>query len=204
MDIFRRALVLLAASRPDGGEPELNRALYDCVQIAIRHRYLDGDHVPYAPVSYEARNAPTPATKGSSSERKIPDFQWGYLDHQQPNPLNSARYFAIECKRLGKRTRSSVFNVLYVEEGVVRFVDPAYKYGKEVSEGAMVGYVESMTREAVLAEVNEAAASHNLSALTYTKSGPGPLHELVHIFEREFRISPFALSHLWVEAPPQA
>jgi hypothetical protein len=203
MDIFRRALVLLAASRPDGGEPEINRALYDCVQIAVRHRYLDGNHVPYAPVAYEARNAPTPATKGTSSEFKIPDFQWGYMDHQQPDPRNSARYFAIECKRLGKRTRSWVFNLHYVEDGIVRFMDPAYRYGKDVREGAMVGYLESMTRETVLAEVNEAAVSHNLAPLAYLKSGPGPLHEFAHRFERDFRISPFTLSHLWVEAPPR-
>jgi hypothetical protein len=202
VSIMRSALARFHTRRPPmAGEPELNREFFLCILEVNRENRLAGDAWFDYPPSYEARNPPSPGTEGSASERKVPDFHWGYLDHEEPDARRSVRTFVIECKRLGAPSSAGwAFNVHYVDDGVGRFRDPDWRYGKDVGSGAMVGYVESMTPDEILAEVNGASATRGLPQLSPTTQAE-PLHEFDHAFDRPFEVSPFRLLHLWVESP---
>lgn len=90
--ILRSALDLLRANSPQGDELKLNRELYLCILDVNRENKAVGNDswFDYAPV-FEGRNPPTPGTEDSASERKIPDLQWGYIDHQADHPRDSVR-----------------------------------------------------------------------------------------------------------------
>ena len=203
LGLLRSALELLRTRRPTGGEPELNRELFLCILEVNRRNHDAGNEFwfDYAP-TYEARNPPTPDTEDSASEKKIPDLYWGYLDHQEPDPRRSSRNFVIECKRLGQATAAGwVFNVRYIADGVHRFLHPDWRYGKDVSSGAMVGYIESMDADAILEEVNVAAFQRGIAPIAWAGGPTPPLHELGHSLGRTFQMTPFRLIHLWIEVP---
>jgi len=197
--ILRRALVLLGHQLPLRGEPALNRALYFCILTANKEqREGGGEFFDYQPV-WEGRNPPSPDTLSSSSERKIPDFYWGFIDQEEPDPHRAVRNFTIECKRLGPTSAGGwAFNTRYVDDGVIRFIDPRWRYGKDVSSGAMIGYIENSTALAVLADVNAIASVRSVPVLAEVRVVE-PLYELTHAFVRSFAISPFRLTHLWLE-----
>ena len=94
------------------------------------------------------------------------------------------------------------FNVRYVDDGVRRFLDLEWQYGKDVATGAMVGYVESLTPEEIIVEVNGALDRLGVSALTLPPRIGSPLIEMEHSFDRPFEISPFQLVHLWTDIRP--
>lgn len=201
---LRDALILLNAAGVAGQEPEISRELYDYLLIANRKRHEQGFRALDVPIIWEARNPPSPETKGTSSERKIPDFQCGYIDHHQVDPLRSSLSFIIECKKLGHPTKARwVFNKNYIDEGIKRFVDPGYRYGKDVSDGAMAGYIESMTVEELVTEVNSGAAAASLPPLIQCAGDGESLYEYKHALNRDFPTSPFTLWHLWIEMTAQ-
>ena len=201
--ILRSALHRLRARRPEGAEPKLNRELYLCILEVNRENKESGGLWLDSPPVLDARNPPTPDTEDSASERKIPDLSWGYIDHQERDPRRSVRNFTIECKRLGSPSSSGWnFNVRYVKDGVRRFTDLKWRYGKDVAKGSMVGYVESLTPEQIVAEVNGVLSQLRVSALTLPPGPDGSLTEMEHSFGRPFAISPFRLVHLWIDIRP--
>lgn len=205
LDVLRDALSLLADQHSTGTEPELNRALYECILRANRNRSNAGMAALDVPVMWEARNQPSPTTASGTAERKIPDLQCGYIDHDCADPLLSARAFVVECKRLGQPTPSGWnFNERYVTDGVARFVDPEWQYGKHVASGAMVGYLDGTAMDDVLSEVNTATETSAVPALVDRGATMGPVHELVHTLTRTFPETPFRLTHLWVGTPGHA
>jgi hypothetical protein len=200
--VARDALIRLAEQSVHGDEPALNRAFYECAMLANRDRHDRGQAYLESLLIWEARNQPSPATSGTTAENKIPDFQCGYTDHACPDPLSAVRMFVIECKRLGTPTATGWnFNSRYVSDGVLRFVDARWQYGKHVESGAMIGYLDGMSAPAVLAEVNTAATNHGVPLLVMGSGSVSPLHELRHSLGRSFAESPFELVHLWVENP---
>ncbi len=200
LNLVGDALSLLSAQSITGDEAEFNRELYFCLLRANRQNRDQNDNwFDYSPV-WEARNPPTRATTGNSSEFKIPDFYLGYIDHDEPDPERCSRNFVIECKRLGAPTASGwAFNVHYVEDGIIRFIHPGWRYGKDVSSGAMVGYIESMEPGAILAEVNATAEKRGVPGLGRRSTGGGQIHHLDHSLRREFPVSPFRLTHIWAD-----
>ena len=202
--ILRFALHRLQTKGLHGDERKLNRELYSCIlEVNAQDKESGGDSWFDYPPIYDGRNPPTPDTEDSASEWKIPDLQWGYIDHQEPNPRRSVRNFAIECKRLGTSSSSGwKFNVHYVKDGVRRFIDLQWRYGKDVASGAMAGYVESMTRADIVAEVNTALNHIGVPALTFPPEAGGPLSVTEHSFDRPFENSPFRLVHLWIDIRP--
>lgn len=194
------ALLMLSADPLDGSEPELNRRLYECILLANRARHDRGDTFLDVPVMWESRNQPTPSTMGGSAEQKIPDFQCGYIDHQSADPLHSGRFFVIECKRLGP-TSSAGWNFVahYVTDGVARFIDINWQYGKLVDSGAMIGYLQGVSAVEVLREVNAVVANLGIPELQATYASAAPLHQLEHTVARNFPHSPFRIVHSWVE-----
>ncbi|NYI44938.1 hypothetical protein BJ993_002018 [Nocardioides aromaticivorans] len=201
LDVFRDALHLLAAQGARGTEPDLNRLLYECVLRANRNRRIAGLAALDTPVMWESRNQPSPTTASGTAENKIPDFQCGLIDHECPDPLLSAKAFVIECKRLGQPTKSWNFTERYVTDGMSRFIDVGWQYGKYVRAGAMVGYLEGIALRSVIADVNVAANSNAVPPVSLNGTSTAPLHELVHTLTRAFPESPFQLTHLWVETP---
>ena len=203
--ILRSALLRLRTKRPNCDEPKLNRQLYLCIIKANNENKKSGGFGFDHPPACDALNPPTPDTEDSASERKRPDLSWGYIDHQEQNPHRSVRSFAIECKRLGSPSSSGrKFNIHYVCDGVRRFTHREWRYGKDVASGAMVGYVESLTPQEIVAEVNGVLTQLEVSALTLPPGAAGSLTEMEHSFGRPFAISPFRLVHLWIDICPTA
>ncbi|HEX5544556.1 MAG TPA: hypothetical protein VFX10_03600, partial [Nitrospira sp.] len=196
LSLLQDALALLHADGDDGtsSEPDLNRRLFECLLKANENdRRRGGNRYFDYPPTWEGRNPPTPDTLDTTAELKIPDFYWGYLDHDEPDAARCARNFVIECKRLGSVTGSGrALNLCYVEYGVVRFVHPAWRYGKDVADGAMVGYIQSMDPDGILADVNSAARQRCLPELCKDELERGVIWlTLSHSLSRPFEVTPF-------------
>ena len=194
MNVLRRAADLMIAGGDRGLEPDLNRQLLLYLHQATRDLEQQGAYVPSTYPMLEAQNQPAPSTKGASSEDKRPDLQWGYRDSQIPDSMDAIRTFYIECKRIG----TASLDPLYVKEGVWRFIDKIWSYGRNVTDGAMVGYVEGKGPDSALMRVNAASASAGVPTLTQV-SEYGARRELGHELIRNFEKSPFRLYHVWID-----
>jgi len=199
--IIERALLLLRAEN-DLPKPEcdLNRLFYFRLLRASRELYPTD---PVAPSS-ECNNQPDPDDEvRAAREYKRPAFQWGYRDRYEPDPDRSSMQFTVECKRLGAPLRAGwIFNVNYVTNGICRFRDPTWGYGRRFSSGAMVGYWQSMELSQVLREVNEEAARNALPEIVPVGEPMQYGHRSEHTFDRIFPASPFRLRHLWIDLRP--
>jgi hypothetical protein len=182
-------------------ETEINRQLFFCMQKADRDLVAAGkelDHIPQP----EAHNTPDPEDERQAKwEVKRPDFQWQIIDHMA-SVHESVRCYAIECKRLGSpSSRQWILNREYVVSGVCRFSHESHRYGNRCASGAMVGYVQTMSFEEILAEVNQNARKNCVGELTPPNRGwhDKDVSRLKSKIDRTFPISPFTLRHLWVD-----
>lgn len=203
--VLTLALEILRSNNPDlttENEDTLNYELYLCMLDAVRE--LGGVDSGFDwPPAYECINQPLEDEDHLDVARKRrPDFQWGYIDHLAP-PRKSAKFYYIECKRLGKPTPSGwVFNQNYISNGVLRFVNRAYNYGRASSSGTMIGYVQSMENENILAEVNSEAGNNGIPAIELNSEGwkNNGTSRLDHEFDRpEVPPTPFKLRHFWLD-----
>ena len=195
MAVLLHALRLLVTDGPEDLhlELEMTRELYLRMLTARRALSNAGEWVPDGLPTLDGRNSPTPDTAGTAAERKLPDIQWGYQDDLEPDPQRSARFFHVECKRLG----GADLNSRYVDDGVIRFASLEHRYGKDVREGAMIGYlVEGRTSDA-LADVNQRSATAGLPEVLLV-SDNDYVSVLESTLDREFPKSPFKLHHAWV------
>jgi hypothetical protein len=204
VDILLLALAILQ-NKTDLPQSEvlLNRELYFCLLEANRKLRDLGSGGFNHPPTPEGHNPPDPDDETRSiRENKIPDFYWGYIDHLEPDPRRSARYYVIECKRLGDPLRTDwILNQNYVVNGILRFVTEEHGYAKGEKSGAMVGYVQSMELDAILYEVNAACKSkaiHRIGTPIGSWQTKGTSF-LKHQLDRPFSVSPFRLSHFWVD-----
>ncbi len=205
-------------------EDRVSRALYCCLEQAqnnlkTKEKGLMGTLFWQIPIQ------PNPNVSYEEHEDNIPDFSWhifdnvmtfekeGY-DREKPHlPLNF--YFHIECKRLGSPTSPSwKLNPNYVYHGIVRFISKGHRYGQHTQSGAMIGYLEDMTCEKILQEINAAIEQVKQTSFVQTLSPPtkiSPLSlsqdgwqdkspsRLSHQLERSFPKSPFTLWHFWLD-----
>nr|VFK11958.1 MAG: hypothetical protein BECKLPF1236A_GA0070988_100628 [Candidatus Kentron sp. LPFa]VFK27873.1 MAG: hypothetical protein BECKLPF1236C_GA0070990_1005410 [Candidatus Kentron sp. LPFa] len=197
--VFERVLLLL---RQDGETPilekELNRLLDlklvdACVELDKRQRFFHP--------TLEAKNPSDPEFRETQTyEEKRPDFQWTHIDQSIPGaPVK--RSFTVECKRLGKPINRRNLNKEYVTRGVIRFRHPGWRYGKDLSEGLMIGYIQSGEHNGIRAKIDETLRSEDIDELTcndseWKKAG---VSRLEHRFTREFPVSPFRLTHFWLD-----
>ena len=196
--ILERALMLLQLEDdlPEA-ECDLNRRLYFCLLTASRELFPKDDIAPLP----ECNNQPDPDDEvRSKREQKRPDFQWAYLDRYESDPHRSSKQFVVECKRLGKSTRTDwILNSNYVEHGILRFQDQQWAYAKRFPRGAMIGYWQSMEAKEVLNAVNNHARKKSLPDLVLMGNwNSKDVNRLSHTFDRPFDISPFELRHLWI------
>lgn len=199
LEVFQRALVGLE-SKPDlpEDERELNRKLYfrakeENLRLTRAGRGLAGTIVP------DSSNLPLGEDAESRArERKRPDFQCELIDAQAGEYL----VYALECKRLGERSSGgSVFNKLYTEKGVKRFMNPKWGYGEGAASGAMIGYLQSMSSDEILKQVNVYAKKTKVPAIKregdeWVDRG---VTRLTQTLNRKVDPSPFRLSHLWLD-----
>ena len=184
-------------------EDKLNYELYFCMLEAVRRLGGEDSGINSPPV-YECWNQPLEEEELLDvSRKKRPDFQWGYIDHLEPNPRKSAKHYYIECKRLGTATRSDrVFNQNYVLHGVLKFVEPEWKYGRASSSGTMIGYIQSMEVKDILVEVNEEACNSDIPPIELGPKGwkENGVSRLKHEFNRP-KVLPtrFTLRHFWLD-----
>jgi hypothetical protein len=196
MSVLLEALRLCADDSFSGAviETDMTNQLFLGILKARRALLQAGEDVPDGIPAIDGRNSPSPGTIGTTAVRKLPDIQWGYQDDTDPEPVNSARVFHIECKRLGDATLDGK----YVDEGVVRFTTLVHRYGKDVSDGAMVGYVVAGDLLDALPAVNERLSSVGLSPITVASSYAAAVSCLSQRFARPYAKSPFTLQHVWV------
>lgn len=182
-------------------EPEINRQLFLCMTQANRDLATAGkgfDHLPQP----ESANLPDPSDERRADwERKIPDFQWQIIDHLAP-ARESVRCYAIECKRLGSPPRRDwILNEEYVANGMCRFANASHRYGNRCRSGAMIGYMQSMSFDSILTEVNDHVRKHAVGELVPKPetSCADRVKRLESSICRAFPISPFYLRHMWVD-----
>ena len=203
LEVFTFALQLLTQeSNLPAQEIEINRKLYFCIHRANRVMSKENRGL-LCPPSYDSKNAPdVDDNERAKREDKRPDFSCGLYDDQELDPQRSAKFYVVECKRLGLPCGTWKLNKNYVQHGICRFVEPEWGYGKSVSSSAMVGYVQSMEFEDILVEVNgqvrqKTLATISLSAEGWKERGVSRLEQSltrVRIPPREFQ-----LRHMWVD-----
>jgi hypothetical protein len=203
LQVLTLALRLLAREKDlPTGENQINRKLYFCIPHAIRELHNQGIDLISCPF-YEGNNQPDISDEERAArEDKRPDFQFGFIDHQEPNPDASIKQYVVECKRLGTSGRSGwVLNTNYVEHGVVRFHNEEYGYGKSRSSGAMIGYMQNTSAEQILDDVNHVAIARGIARITLPREGwqRGDVSALAHRFDRAMQPTPFDLRHLWLD-----
>lgn len=199
--VFKRALLLLREKDclPED-EPNLNRELrFAVVTARLAIDPIGRFGAPY----FEAQNPPDPdAEEVQPYEYKRPDALWMHDDPAAPDDRHREKCFAIECKRLGYPTKARWnLNEVYVTHGIQRFRTTGHHYGMHMAEGAMVGYVQSMGLKEVFVEVCRHAAAVSAPPLVLAAEGWNSrgVTELGHQFARDFPISPFYLTHLWLD-----
>ena len=194
LDILRAALALLAGQAPDDNENDINRLLYRAI-IRASHR-LVGQGATIAPVVLEGRNPPVSTDKERTErEFKIPDFYWAFIDPLTNDPEDAAKQFVVECKRLTEPI--STYTREYVKSGIVRFISEGHGYGKGVSSGVMVGYLQGVFLDDAYRRVVGMAFVYCAPPLSIRSRNGESGAEFVQEIERAFPVSPFRLTHLW-------
>lgn len=199
LEVFQCALLCLEAeSKLPEKEDELNRKVY-FLALKENRRLLQEGRGRQSPIMYESRNQPTAETpKPLAREWKRPDFKCGFVDSQSEYPL----FLDLECKRLGKPSSGgTVFNKLYTEKGVKRFMAPESGYGEGAASGAMIGYLQTISPDEILKEVNGYAEKVHVSAIDRTEGHwiDRGVTRLNQTLDRKVSPSPFRLRHLWVD-----
>ena len=87
--------------------------------------------------------------------KKRPDFACLLKNLQAQDFRKSQVAYYVECKRLGLPDKELVFNDLYSEKGISRFVTVEHQYGKGCPSASMIGYMQDMEPDDILKEVND-------------------------------------------------
>lgn len=197
MGLLRRALSQIGVNSAEKTEPELNRDLYREIVRASHDAAKRGEEPPV--VVPEGRNPPVGSDREQTiREFKIPDFYWAYIDHMTEDPSMAARQFVVECKRLTERSANWIFTREYVRSGIARFISNSHGYGKETPSGAMVGYLQCISLDEALREVNDIARLDSIPTLNIQARDNEVSADLDHDIVRTFPESPFHLTHVWV------
>jgi hypothetical protein len=157
-------------------------------------------------IYYEASNQPAVDDAiRAGREWKRPDFTCGLVDAQ----AGVDRFMAIEGKRLGEPPSPSwVLNENYINNGIWRFIDDEWAYGKDTASGIMIGYIQTMAFTGILKEVNGCGKTKRVPALRPSRARRiGSIVRMQHSFPRCFPLTPFRLVHIWVHirrTPAQA
>ena len=158
--VFESALLLLRERDwlPED-EPNLTREL--SFMVVTARRQLDPEGLFDRP-RFECQNLADPDSEFSTPhEFKRPDIQWIHDDESAPDERYREKSFVIECKRVGKTTRSGWnLNQQYVISGIARFRSEVWSYGKHMAEGAMIAFIQSID---FLSNLKESPVDNSIS-----------------------------------------
>jgi hypothetical protein len=203
LDVFIEALNRLGQenSLPQGEEPINFQLYWKCREV--HHERLQAKmSIPFV-IDFDSTNQPEPDdTSESRRLKKRPDFSCALTDEQATDYRKSQVRYSLECKRLGAASGQWIFTENYSERGMLRFRQTDHSYAKGCSSAAMIGYVQNMTDDELLKEVNEHATTRKIPSLTkaatawaaksVTQLGQAPL-------DRDFDPAPVQLGHLWLD-----
>lgn len=202
LEILRLALQMLQEQTPYPiEENDINHQLSIYLRRAnytLRREDRGLDSNPF----YEARNQPDSISRTNRDDKR-PDFQWEFVDYLESDPDKSSKHYVIECKRLGLPSSPTwKLNKNYITDGVLRFIEAEWGYGKFCSSSAMVGYVQNMNLSDILGEINQIAADKQIPTINPNVEGlkDNDISQLEHQIDRQ-QILPrtFKLNHLWVD-----
>ena len=197
-DLITEALLLLRM-RNDlvKNENKLTELLFLCI--------LEANRIFDLPLpALDAKNSPHPTDKRKEKrENNRPDLSWNLMNHMGDHE-NFYRNFALECKRLGKKTSKNwILTKQYVIDGILRFSLEEKGYGKGCETGAMVGYVQDMVFDEILSEINSHLAINapSIPALAIPADGwqSQNVSLLSHAFQRSYIPFDFFLQHFWID-----
>jgi len=202
LQVFTDALLLLEKNTtlPEQEDP-LNHKLLKCSRIALHALRRAGQGFP-CNIMYESNNQPL-ATDMSRAARltKRPDFTVTLHDPQEERASSAFLFYTIECKRLGTAVGTWVLNQNYITNGVTRFQNRTWGYGKGYPSGAMIGYIQTMAGNTILADVNLHGTPAGMQAITCAAAwvAKGVTQLDGQSFTRIIVVSPFTLNHLWLD-----
>jgi hypothetical protein len=183
-------------------EPELNYLFGGYVREVNFERLRSGAGGIIWDPEYDAPPGPHGPGPQQSYQTKRPDLTWKLTDSQALTTEDSQKHYVVECKRLSTPSASGWDFILhYYTDGVLRFFQVGHSYGRNADCGVMVGYVQNMTLDAILASVNAHIAADTASSLPPIQGTlmNGGLSDLAHVFTRPIKSSPFTLRHRWVD-----
>ena len=206
LGVFIRALKMLRLERnlPDA-ENRINETLY----LKAKRAYFKLPLIQrpaFFGLFLEPQNQPqTEDDVGEEFLLKKPDLKWRLENKSDPNPAMAIRDYDIECKRLGKPLRRDrVLNEDYVRNGILRFLNVKHSYGKGMTFGAMIGYVQSMEFKDILKEVNQCITqiqTHKIPLIKFSakKNSTEIIETAQKLYRTEISSSSFNLRHIWVD-----
>jgi hypothetical protein len=207
LNIFIQALTKLRDENilPEE-EVELNNILY----VNVHQVWCD---LPQnqKPVSFSlAANSENPPRIrdeiGQEWTRKKPDFRWTLSDPLEKNPRKATKDYAIECKRLRKKSNKGWdFIKEYVVSGIIRYISKEHSYGIGTKSGVMIGYIQDMSHDEMLRRVNKALAKakkYKIPEIQFIQNLPkiDGIRNGNHTLSRE-EVDPniFDLRHIWLD-----
>ena len=207
LGVFVRALEMLCLEKnlPDA-ENRINETL--CIKAKLAYFNFP---LKQRPASFglfmETQNQPqTEDDVGEEFLLKKPDLKWRLENKSDPNPAMAIRDYDIECKRLGKPLwKDRVLNEDYVKNGILRFLSVKHSYGKGITFGAMIGYVQNMEFATIIKEVNQYIAQvkeHKIQPIKFPANGfnrEKTVHTTQQLERTEVLHSKFKLRHVWVD-----
>jgi hypothetical protein len=184
-------------------EPSISLEVFHLALAAHQDQYQAGTCLYQFTIEPDATSKPQPDDAAPDSRlRKRPDFACTMKDMQAVHPSLSQVSYYLECKRLGRQEGDQVFNDLYSEKGIARFMTEEHQYAKGCESAAMIGFVEDMEPDAVLREVNAFATGRAIPSLTKAAAGwmSGEATVLPGVsLNRSFDTNPILLHHFWVD-----
>jgi len=207
LEVFTVALTLLCkeADLPLD-EDDISKILAVEVREANFQLNRESRGLPFPP---RWENPVQPTSKEDLSRKGEPkrsDFSCPFRDDAAPSHEEAYLDYHVECKRLGNPPSARwTLNKNYVSNGVLRFLDPDYSYGRGTWSAAMIGYVQSMEATAIIAEINDYISKEATHAIPDIGLEGGCFRDgrvsrtSQHFVRRQLAPSSFDLRHLWVD-----
>lgn len=206
IEVVEEALSQIAKAPPvrrDANEDELNMILHRALVDAYKKFFSLGKYTFESGHAKEANNQPDFGDDYRDKRlHKRPDFQWSMIDYLAVDPNFSERRVVLECKRIGNPKKGREFSKLYVENGVLRFINKDHGYAQNEALALMIGYLQTSCGKNMISEVNSfLRTSHGLSEIVLENStwNVRGVTRLSHELTRSFGVSPILLRHLWVD-----
>ena len=200
LEVLRR---LAAYGHLSAAEEPINLEVY-WLALRVHQEQLNSKHgsLPFL-IDPDTTNKPLPDDSARSSRmKKRPDFACVLKDSQAPDFRKSQIAYYTECKRLGKPEKELVFNDLYSEKGIARFMTVEHQYGKGCASASMIGYMQDMDPDDILEEVNEFAGGRSVPSLTRAAAA-WAAKDVTRISQppltRAFEATTITLTHFWID-----